>query len=274
MEKSKVYHRTFFSADVLREGITVFEQVAEDAGSKVEEYLNIYSVKLSDESWDHDNLAEFLSDYRNSTGAFLVQNLYAIENDEKERFKISLSVFDRGRKSEVSVLAPTREQIGKIFEVFEKHVVNSQLVEEEEEKITPTIFIGHGHSNQWKDLKDHLHEQHGHQVQAYETAARAGHTIRDIIQEMISKSAFALLVFTRDDIIDEVSYRARQNVVHETGLFQGCLGFSRAIVLLEEGVEDFSNIDGIHQIRFSEGNIKETFGEVLATIRREFYMEN
>jgi predicted nucleotide-binding protein len=53
-------------------------------------------------------------------------------------------------------------------------------------------------------------------------------------------------------------------------LFQGKLGFSRAIVLLEEGTEEFSNIHGIEQIRFSRGNIKETYGEILATVKREF----
>jgi len=41
-------------------------------------------------------------------------------------------------------------------------------------------------------------------------------------------------------------------------------------VLLEEGTEDFSNLQGIHQIRYRKDNIRETFGEVLATLRREF----
>jgi predicted nucleotide-binding protein len=59
-------------------------------------------------------------------------------------------------------------------------------------------------------------------------------------------------------------------VIHETGLFQGRLGFSRAIVLLEDGAEEFSNLAGIQQIRFAKSNIKETFGEVLAVLRREF----
>jgi len=54
------------------------------------------------------------------------------------------------------------------------------------------------------------------------------------------------------------------------GLFQGRLGFSRAIVLLEDGVEEFSNLHGIQHISFSKGNIKECFGDVLAVIRREF----
>ena len=59
-------------------------------------------------------------------------------------------------------------------------------------------------------------------------------------------------------------------MIHEAGLFQGHLGFNRAIILLEEGTEEFSNIQGIEQIRFGKKNIKETFGEVLATLRREF----
>ena len=118
-----------------------------------------------------------------------------------------------------------------------------------------------------------MSEQHGYSVQAYETGARAGHVIRDILRDMMSKSAFALLVLTGDDKIDGAMYRARQNVVHETGLFQGHLGFSRAIVLLEEGVEDFSNIEGVERIPFKKDNIKETFGYVLATLRREFDVE-
>lgn len=63
--------------------------------------------------------------------------------------------------------------------------------------------------------------------------------------------------------------RARQNVVHEAGLFQGRLGFPRAIILLQEGVENLSNLDGVQYLRFSH-TIKETFGDVVATIKREF----
>ena len=72
-----------------------------------------------------------------------------------------------------------------------------------------------------------------------------------------------------DETIDH-ELMPRLNVVHELGLFQGSLGFSRAIMLLEEGTKEFSNMKGIHQIRFAKGNIKETFGEILATIKREF----
>ena len=103
---------------------------------------------------------------------------------------------------------------------------------------------------------------------AYETGARAGHTIRDILQSMLERSSFALLVLTKEDETADCQMRARQNVVHETGLFQGKLGFSRAIVLLEKGTEDFSNIRGIEQVRFNK--IEETFGDVVATLKREY----
>ena len=87
---------------------------------------------------------------------------------------------------------------------------------------------------------------------------------------MLLRSSFAILVLTGEDEIVDGTLHARQNVIHETGLFQGRLGFSKAITLLEEGAEEFSNIHGIEQIRFSKGNIKETFGDVIATIKREF----
>lgn len=119
-------------------------------------------------------------------------------------------------------------------------------------------------------MKDHLHEKHGYDVEAYEVGARAGHTIRDILDDMLTKSSIAILVMTGEDKAEDGQLRARQNVIHELGLFQGRIGFSRAVILLEEGTEEFSNIHGINQIRFSKNNIKETFGEVLATLRREF----
>jgi predicted nucleotide-binding protein len=67
---------------------------------------------------------------------------------------------------------------------------------------------------------------------------------------------------------------ARENVIHEAGLFQGRLGFRRAIVLLEEGCAHFSNNSGIHYIPFAKDNIASTFGEVIATIHREFLEED
>jgi predicted nucleotide-binding protein len=75
---------------------------------------------------------------------------------------------------------------------------------------------------------------------------------------------------TGEDIGADGRLHARDNVIHELGLFQGRLGWRRAIILLEEGVEEFSNIHGTEQIRYGRDRIQETFGHVLAAIQREF----
>jgi predicted nucleotide-binding protein len=59
------------------------------------------------------------------------------------------------------------------------------------------------------------------------------------------------------------------NVVHEAGLFQGRLGFTRSIVLLEDGCEQFSNIEGLGHIRFPRGNIAGAFEEIRRVLERE-----
>jgi len=133
----------------------------------------------------------------------------------------------------------------------------------------PRVFIGHGHNPAWRDLKDHLQDKHGIKVIAYESGERGGHTIRDILEELMSSSSLAFLILTKEDETLEGAFRARQNVVHEVGLFQGRLGFTRAIVISQEGTEVFSNIAGVHQLCF-RNKIQEIFGDTLAVYRREF----
>jgi predicted nucleotide-binding protein len=99
---------------------------------------------------------------------------------------------------------------------------------------------------------------------------RAGLSVKEVLQKMLFESSFAVLILTGEDIHADGEVHARENVVHELGLFQGRFGFTRSVALLEEGVKEFSNIKGINQIRFTKGHIRETFGDVLATIKREF----
>jgi predicted nucleotide-binding protein len=178
--------------------------------------------------------------------------------------------FDSGNTT-VSVALPSRQQIERVFETFEAA---------KEACLTPTppppprprplIFIGHGRDGAWRDLKDHLHEKHGYDVRAYETRARAGHSITEFLGHCQREAGFALLVHSAEDEDPSGALHARESVIHETGLFQGRLGFQRAIVLREEGCQQFSNLAGLQEIRYPRNGIRETFGEILATLRREF----
>jgi predicted nucleotide-binding protein len=171
----------------------------------------------------------------------------------------------------VTVRAPDRGGVEAISGLFEQAAAECALPPPPKRRPPPpTIFIGHGGSPLWWQLKNHLQDKQKYVVEAYETGARAGHAIRDILEKLLVASSFAILVMTGEDQTADGTMRARQNVIHEAGLFQGKLGFHRAIVLLEDGTEDFSNLQGIETIRFGKGKIVETFGEVVATIRREF----
>lgn len=131
------------------------------------------------------------------------------------------------------------------------------------------VFIGHGRSGAWKDLKAFIAERLGLPWDEFTRVASAGDAISRRLEEMLSDATFALLVFTAEDEQQDGSVQARANVIHELGLFQGRLGLRRAIVLLEEGCREFSNIVGLSQIRFPSDNIAACFDEVRRVLERE-----
>ncbi len=132
-----------------------------------------------------------------------------------------------------------------------------------------TIFIGHGHSPLWLELKYFLEERLGLSVDEYSRVSNAGRPTTHRLSEMLDSATAAFLLMTGEDETAEGKLRARENVVHEVGLFQGKLGFERAIILLEEGCEEFSNIIGLEQIRFDKDKIDAAFEQIRMVLERE-----
>ncbi|MGM5028985.1 TIR domain-containing protein [Tardiphaga sp. 862_B3_N4_1] len=137
------------------------------------------------------------------------------------------------------------------------------------ERIGTNVFIGHGRSSAWRELKDFVQDRLGLPWDEFNRVPVAGVTNIARLSEMLNDAAIALLVMTPEDEMADGAYQARMNVVHEAGLFQGRLGFSKAIILLEEGCEEFSNIQGLGQIRFPKGNIGAAFEEIRRVMERE-----
>lgn len=263
MQKSKNFYSVKFSSEKLKEAI---KELRAKLPSKVQISRERRRIEIESETWTYDNDGEFFADFQK---AFDYAH-YEISFHGDFQYSFDIRCFPK-HETNIAVEAPTRGEIEDVFHVFEKDLMQYRIEKSNDEREELVIFIGHGQSHAWRDLKDHLADKHGYKIEAFETGARAGHTIRDILDEMLSKSSLAFLVLTGEDETKGGQMNARQNVIHETGLFQGKLGFGRAIVLLEEGTSEFSNLHGIQQIRFSRNNIKESFGEVLATIKREFY---
>jgi hypothetical protein len=131
------------------------------------------------------------------------------------------------------------------------------------------IFIGHGRSPLWRELKDFIAERLGLQWDEFNREAVAGYTTSDRLQAMLSQASFAFLIMTAEEEDSQARLHARPNVIHEVGLFQGCLGLNRAIVLLEDGCAEFSNIIGLSQIRFPKSDIAARFEDIRRVLERE-----
>lgn len=131
------------------------------------------------------------------------------------------------------------------------------------------IFIGHGRSSMWRELKDFLNNRLGLPWDEFNREAVAGIATFERISEMLDSASFAFLIMTAEDQHYDSSTHSRQNVVHEVGLFQGRLGARKAIILLEEGCSEFSNIVGLSQIRFPNGHISAVFEEIRRVLERE-----
>ena len=135
-----------------------------------------------------------------------------------------------------------------------------------------TVFVGHGGSGLWRELKDFLTDRLGLQVDEFSRIPTAGVGTTDRLHEILDSAGIAFLVLTAEDEEADGRLHARLNVVHEVGLFQARLGVRRAIVLLEEGCEEFSNIEGLGQIRFPAGDISAKFEEVRRVREREGFI--
>ena len=163
------------------------------------------------------------------------------------------------------------ESIYERLELYKKlpnntqQTMNNDTTNNENKK----IFIGHGHSDIWLRLKDLIVNTLGLEHDEFNRISPAGKPTSDRLKEMLEESCMAFLIMTGEDEQADGSLHARDNVIHEVGLFQGKLGFERAIILLEEGCKDFSNIHGITHIPFPKGKIDTTFGEIIRVLKRE-----
>lgn len=99
-------------------------------------------------------------------------------------------------------------------------------------------------------------------------------TNQERLVQMLDSAAVAFIVMTAEDETAEGNLHARMNVIHEAGLFQGRLGFTKAIILLEDGCEEFSNIQGLGQIRFPAGNIAAKFEDIRQVLSGKAWSTN
>ncbi len=131
------------------------------------------------------------------------------------------------------------------------------------------IFIGHGRSPEWRKLQIFFSQKLCLPCDEFNIEPTAGLQTATRIESMLTSARMAFLVMTAEDRHADGTTHARENVVHEIGLFQAKLGPTRAIVLLETGCSLFSNLDGLTTIHFPPGDIMARSEEIRGVLARE-----
>lgn len=130
------------------------------------------------------------------------------------------------------------------------------------------IFIGHGRSQLWARVKLYIEDDLNLDTVLFESESRTSESIVNILEELLNQASFAILIMTAEDETSEGTVRARQNVIHEAGLFQGRLGFHKVVILKQSETEEFSNIAGLQYIPFSEDKIEQCFYELQRKLKK------
>jgi predicted nucleotide-binding protein len=129
------------------------------------------------------------------------------------------------------------------------------------------VFIGHSsESRLWEELRDFL-QYRGIPWDEFNRIPVAGKSIESRLEQMLFDAEFSLHVMTCDIQARDGKCYAKPNVTHEIGLFQKKLGYEKAVILLEDGCEVFSNINGRIYIRFPKRHIKPALQEVLHLLK-------
>jgi len=132
------------------------------------------------------------------------------------------------------------------------------------EPLPPAVFLTHGRSEDWRHVKQFIGNDVGIDLRMIELAEQphGGSTyIGAKFETYADQCSCAVIVMTGDDKAydpdDTKETRVRENVIHELGYFQACLGSDRVILLKEEGVKIPTNILGRGYISYSKGHIAE-----------------
>ena len=134
-------------------------------------------------------------------------------------------------------------------EMLEKDEKSEKTVHADLNHQNNKVFVVHGHDEALKEKVARLLEKQGLEAIILSERANKGKTIIEKFEENSDVGA-AICLFTGDDIGKEKSetvekQRARQNVVYEAGYFMGKLGRERVIMLVDEGIDLPSDLQGV-----------------------------
>jgi predicted nucleotide-binding protein len=194
------------------------------------------------DEWGEDNKIASVRIYLRDVPDEVVESLQEFLPREQDRDAFSvlddaLAEYDKPQKTSVARL-PTEVS----------HVMDGP------------IFVVHGHAHAvLHEAVRVLERGTGREVTVLHEQPNAGRTILEKFEDHAVTAAFAVVLLTGDDAGGvsagaDIRLRGRQNVIFELGFFFGKLGRQRVAVLLEEGIEKPSDIDGLVYINLDSAS--------------------
>ena len=132
------------------------------------------------------------------------------------------------------------------------------------------VFISHGKPPDWREVQAFIEKDLSISTLELAQEPNRGRTVLQKLDEESDRCNYAVVVMTGDDTIEDGTPRARENVMHEIGYFQGTFGLENVCLLHEEGVNIPSNIHGLVYIPFPRGLVRAVFGALGRELRTTF----
>ena len=238
-------------------------------------------ISTAEEFKDFERVTEKWSNY-NTTLFHVLFDKSPLPNTHGERanrsffYRVNMIIhWARDHKEDIVNWIHDLDSIYEQLELYEElpnntqQAVNNSPINNENKK----YFIGHGGSLEWLKLKDFLEKTLKLPHEEFNRISQAGKITSIRLKEMLESCCMAFLIMTGEDEHTDGTLHARENVIHEIGLFQAQLSYERAIILLEEGCKIFSNIQGITYIPFPKGDIRAAFEDIRKVLERESILE-
>ncbi|MEQ4305638.1 PfkB family carbohydrate kinase [Plantactinospora sp. B6F1] len=155
------------------------------------------------------------------------------------------------------------------FAEVTKEFIRSLASERRTAGLPNGVFIAHGAHPEWLAVQRFIEERFELPVYSFESGSWGGRQVTEALADYLERCGFAICVLTAEDFTGDGRRLARQNVVHEVGLFQGRHGFDRVMVLAEEGCDFVPQAAQPYTISFPRNGISRTFYQLDEMIRAQ-----
>jgi hypothetical protein len=130
------------------------------------------------------------------------------------------------------------------------------------------VFISHGGHADWHSVKHFLESELRLPVLHFEAESWGGRPVTDALTKYLDTCGYAICVLTAEDRNPGGVRMARQNVLHEVGLFQGRYGFDRVVVIADQACDYVPHAAVGSVLRYRK-NVAEVFGDLEMTLREK-----